>query len=118
MTKPADTYEPDFMVIDAAADRLLDGNALVREALTLAQRVPRLTEDVSQLPLALSAAELAAKSARHAAREYDQAAEALRLEVYRQSGGSVVSSGAALHNREREEEKIDKILNSFCPHLG
>jgi hypothetical protein len=104
MTKPADTYEPDFMVIDAAADRLLDGNALVREALALAQRVPRLAEDVSQLALALSAAELAAKSARHAALEYDRAAEALRLEVYRQSGGSVVSSGAALHRQRRDAD--------------
>ena len=113
-----DTYEPDFMVIDAAIDKIDDGDALVMEALLLAQRVPRLAEDVSQLALALSAAELAAKSARHAALEYDRAAEALRLEVYRQSGGSVVSSGATLHNQERRDREADKITNSFCPWLG
>ncbi len=100
-------YKPNRVLLATATGRVADGNSLAGEAIAVAETVSRLTER-GELALALDAADLAAKSARHAARKYTRAADAMRLEGFRQAGGSVVPSGQYLHQREREARGADK----------
>jgi hypothetical protein len=117
MTNKADTYEPDLALIDAAADRLDDGDALANEAITVADNIISLTNS-GEIAAACRDAKLAAKTAREAALAYERAADALQLEAYRQSGESVCSSGATLHRQRQDADNPTPIVYTLCPWLG
>lgn len=76
---------------------------------------PCLPENIreGQFKGACETAERMAKLAKQAADQYNSIAAAIRLEAYRQIGGSAFHSGAYLHQREREAREADKFPKPF-----
>ena len=102
---------------DAFNMRLASGDAGLLSAKCYSKKAVQAAQQ-GDLKMAAAWVEIAATVAKQAADECAQAADAIKLEALRQSGGSVVDPGALLHSRERDAREADKRPNTFCPHLG